>query len=615
MHYDVILVVSPFAVLNCPLVGPSVLVPQLRKKGISTKLCYANIVLASEIGPTVYDRFTDIDYPGGGMIGEALFSFWTRPGEPGLEHARRQIAEILDIKERTSPTVGAKAVNPEMGQLRHDVALCFEAIPRFLDKVCTDILSHSPEVVGFHTSDPHLTSAIALAKRLKAEAPDLVTVMGGPFATSPMGEAISKACGFFDFVFSGEADYEFPQFVEEFLEKGALPKENVIDCPPVLHLDDVSVPDYDDYFEQMADAFPSEQDGKHLVAGMLFEASRSCWWGVTNPCTFCGLDSPSSPARRKDADRVYEEIHVLTKRYGISKLHTADVAFPKEYYRTLLPKLAASDDNHLDLELNVRPDLPVDDLDTMKQAGITGLLSGIESFSTLVLQKLNKGVTARQNLCLLRDCRSREIQVAYVFLMGVPGEDPEEYRTMTNLIPKIVHLEPPRFLSTVGIMRTSAYFSEPEKYGITNILPSPIYRLIFGDEADLDGIAYSFLGSIPSEFLKDDSLRKEFTATVTTWCNCWRGGEILPVLRKVPVLKGIQAIQDTRGCAVQTFYFPDDEEFELLNYLTTPHRRSDLPVRFEDRLDNLLRRSFIVEHEGFLFSIVTSTDVGSATPV
>ncbi|MFC1834428.1 RiPP maturation radical SAM C-methyltransferase [Thermodesulfobacteriota bacterium] len=611
MNFDVILVVPPFAPITGPLLGPSVLLPQLRNRGISAKVYYANIVLASEIGTRAYGHFTGMETQGGGIIGEALFSHWAGCRHPELEEARQEIAGMLVHREREGAIVGTTAVQPKGRQVLHGVDRCLDAIPGFLDKACTDILGDSPKVVGLTASYAHLAGSIALARRLKTEAPDLITVMGGPYATSPMGKAIGNSCGVFDSIFSGEADFEFPRFVEDFCERGLLPGENVIECPPVSNLDDVSIPDYDDYFEQKAETLPDVGDGKDLVNGLLFETSRDCWWAVKNPCTFCGIDPPCGPARRKSPDRVIEEMRALAKRYGAGKLVTADDAFPREYFKTLLPKFAATEYHLPDLELNVRPDLRADDLDTMQQAGVTNLLSGIESFSTVLLRKLNKGVTAQQNLSLLRDCRSRNIPLTYCLLMGVPGEDPEEYRAMINLIPKLEHLQPPRFLLPVKIIRSSKYFREPERYGITGISPAPIYRLVFGDEADLASIAYDFRATFPSEFLKDDSLREEFSGTVDAWCKSWQNRRPLPVLRRVSLFPGRQGVRDTRDCAVQEFYSPDDGEFVLLDQLVSPRRRSNLPEGLGAGLDNLLDRHYVVDHEGYLLSVVTSLDVPS----
>ena len=414
-------------------------------------------------------------------------------------------------------------------------------------------------------------------------------------------------------MFSGEADFAFPRFVEEFCARGELPGNMLIECAPVSDLDDVSVPDYNDYFELMADLFVSERDREGMVDGLLFETSRGCWWGVKKRCTFCGLDARSGQTRHKSPDRVIEEMGALSNRYGIHKLVTADDAFPKAYLKTLLPRLAAANGRHPDLELNLRPDFPANALDIMQQAGVASLLCGIESFSTSVLRKLNKGVTAQQNLRLLRDCRSRNMPLTYGLLMGVPGEDPEAYRAMMILIPKLEHLQAPRFLLAVKLLRWSAYFSDPEAYKITGIYPSPIYRLIFGDDADLEAIAYDFQATMPSELLNDDSLREEFSATVDKWCNTWQRMRPLPVLRKVEVTRGSMGIRDTRQCAVQEFYVPDDDELALLDYLDTPRSRSDVSGEREERLENLLSRDFVADHEGFLLNLVTSPNAQSGT--
>ena len=103
-------------------------------------------------------------------------------------------------------------------------------------------------------------------------------------------------------------------------------------------------------------------------------------------------------------------------------------------------------------------------------------------------------------------------------------------------------------------------------------------------------------------------LRAEFTEIVDSWCDSWQTGKKAPVLAKVSVLKGMYIVRDTRECAIEELYVPEDEEYELLDSLMTPRRRSDVPDRFEHSLHNLLRRNFVVEHEEHLISLVTAPD-------
>ncbi len=604
MAHDVILVVSPFVVINCPWMGHSVLVPQLQKRGISAKVYYANIQLARETGPAVYDRFTDVGTRGASCLGETLFVPWVRSAD--TDEAAMIRERLLNDWRRREPTIGFAAKNPNVFQLRKELDICLKAVPGFLEEACAAILNETPKIVGFSLSIPQMAGPMALAACLKAKAPHITIVAGGPHATAPMGEAIRKACGIFDFVFSGEADVAFPDFAEKFLRTGTVPDTKCIECEPIKDLDDVSVPDYDDYVQQIHAAFPSSTGQDSLVGGLFFEASRGCWWGSNEACTFCGLDSPSSPTRCKSPERLIQEIRGLYKRYGIRTFRTADVALPETYFKTLLPLLASDGSEDLEMELNVRPGLTKSDLHNLKRCGSTGMLVGIESFSTPLLRKINKGSTAHQNLCLLRECRSLGMVAAYCLLTGIPREDAEEYRSMINLIPKLEHLQPPRFLSIITLMRYSRYFSDAEPFGITDIRPSQDYAYLFGSDAVLDDIAYTFDATFPSEFLGDEGLRNTFRTTIKAWCDSWQVGRQLPVLRKVPVLPGTWAIQDTRRCSTQEFYIMDEPEFLLLDFLSTARKRTDLSSRRERTLDNLLERRYVVEHEGLLQSVVTN---------
>jgi ribosomal peptide maturation radical SAM protein 1 len=604
LAHDVILVVSPFVVINCPWMGHSVLVPQLHKRGISAKVYYANIQLARDIGPTVYDRFTDVATRGACCLGETLFLPWACSAD--VDEAARIRERLLNDWRRREPTIGFAAKNPDVFQLRKELDICVTAIPGFLEEACAAILNETPKIVGFSLSIPQMAGPMALAACLKAKAPHITIVAGGPHMTAPMGGAIQKAYGVFDFVFSGEADFAFPDFAERFLRTGTVPDTKLIQCAPIEDLDDVSVPDYDDYVEQIHAAFPSSAGQDSLVGGLFFEASRGCWWGSNEACTFCGLDSPSTPTRCKSPERLIHEIRSLYKRYGIRTFHTADVALPETYFETLLPQLASGGSEDLEMEVNVRPGLTKSDLHNLKRSGVTGMLVGIESFSTPLLRKINKGSTAHQNLCLLRDCRSLGIVVAYCLLSGIPQEDAEEYRSMINLIPKLEHFQPPRFLSTITLMRYSSYFSDAEPFGITDIRPSQDYAFLFGSDAVLDDIAYTFDATFPSEFLRDDGLRNKFRTIVKAWCDSWQVGRQLPVLRKVPVLPGTWAIQDTRRCRTREFYVPDEPELLLLDFLTTARKRTDLSSLQERKLNTLLGRCYVVEHEGLLQSVVTN---------
>jgi len=134
--------------------------------------------------------------------------------------------------------------------------------------------------------------------------------------------------------------------------------------------------------------------------------------------------------------------------------------------------------------------------EALKQAGVNSLQPGIESLSTNILQLIRKGCTALQNVQLLKWASELGIELAWNFLMGFPGEEPDEYARMAEMIPALLHLQPPLPLGAgrlVGLYRFSPYFDDPEGWGITNVRSAFSYGLVYPfPEATLRRLAYHF---------------------------------------------------------------------------------------------------------------------------
>jgi hypothetical protein len=132
----------------------------------------------------------------------------------------------------------------------------------------------------------------------------------------------------------------------------------------------------------------------------------------------------------------------------------------------------------------------------LKRAGVNCLQPGIESLSTDILQLMRKGCTALQNVQLLKWARELGIELAWNFLMGFPGEEADEYARMAEMIPALLHLQPPLPLGAgrlVGLYRFSPYFDDPEGWGITNVRSASSYRAVYPfPEATLRRLAYHF---------------------------------------------------------------------------------------------------------------------------
>jgi ribosomal peptide maturation radical SAM protein 1 len=248
------------------------------------------------------------------------------------------------------------------------------------------------------------------------------------------------------------------------------------------------MPDYSDYVAQLSD-----HGIKDEVYGMLyFESSRGCWWGAKHHCTFCGLNGPTMAFRRKDAEKVYREIVYLLQEYGCTRLFSTDNILAMEYFKDLLPKLASS---NLGLQIfyEVKGNLRWEQLKLMRDAGITEIQPGIESFSSRLLQLMDKGITGIQNVQLLRWCAELDINTYYNILHGFPQERPEDYTGLDRLFLKLSHLNPPG-LHPVMFERFSPYHSARDRYKL-HLKAHSDYGFIYpASRVNLEKIAYMFEG-------------------------------------------------------------------------------------------------------------------------
>jgi hypothetical protein len=139
----------------------------------------------------------------------------------------------------------------------------------------------------------------------------------------------------------------------------------------------------------------------------------------------------------------------------------------------------------------------------MKRSGVSFVQPGIESFSTSLLQHMQKGTSRLLNLRLLRSCLEEEVTVYWNYLIGFPGENPDWYVDETKLLPLIRHLPPPVMprASRIRFDRFSPYLESPEAFGIFGMQPAPAYSLVYsGLPPDkVKSIAYHFVGSFSGQ--------------------------------------------------------------------------------------------------------------------
>ncbi len=445
-------------------------------------------------------------------------------------------------------------------------------------------------------------AAFAVARRVRALLPETLIVMGGANVTGVMAKGLAGLFDCVDYFFDGEADVVFPDFCEAFLRRGERPVERVVACAPIQNMDDVPAADFSDFIAALREQQAAGRLPPELPLYVTYESSRGCWWGAKHHCTFCGLNQQGMNFRDKRPERVVAEVLALDAGWG-RPLRTADNIMPQHFFEKVLPQLAAGP-RQPRMHYEVKSNLKDEQVALMRQAGIYCIQPGIESFSTPVLKLMRKGVSAHQNIALLRMCAVHGLGVGWNLIYGFPGETAQNYRDMIALFPALAHLQPPDGFSEIMIDRFSPNFDDHARLGIPALKPFEIYRGLYPEDAPLDDIAFHFDGIYTTELLGDAALLDALRTAVKGWQALWRSRGSKPVLRALTGAAGGIAVFDTRPIARARAVTLPRGAGEALAHLERPRSRAALPAFVAPYIEELLERRFVIDHEGLLMSVV-----------
>jgi ribosomal peptide maturation radical SAM protein 1 len=554
------LINMPFASITYPNLALGLFKAQFNKANLTSKIFDFNFTFARMIGYSSYQkigRFMDGDI----QLGEWLFSpsvwdnFSSEVDEEFLEKCTSEFIKISKIK------------NPKawISKIRTSV------VPAFLKHALEDIKRHGePEVVGFTCSFFQTTASLGLGRLIKEHNPNVKLVYGGANFHSEMGEELIKKVPWIDAVSLGEADDVIvPLF--KLLAQGDEPSglqgicyrghnNKITSGPPYCPVSSdvfssLPDPDFDDYFSNAQQEGWTHDPDWQANIHLFFEGTRGCWWGQKCQCTYCGLNGDIINYRQKPGQRVYETIQYYVDRYPFKRLQPTDNNMAPDYFETLLPLLAKSPfKNKLNLLYELRAGVNRGQIKALVDAGIVYLHPGIENFSTHILKLIRKGLRGIDNIYFLKLCREFGIITFWNYLVRVPGERSEDYKEIEQLIPKIVHLQPPcrGRTSKIECVRFSPYYFEKDR--VENIRPKPWYRAIFPPEYfDLSRCAY-FFDADWKDILNDYSTLNRL---IEKWCRIWQKDPELPklIMNKQP--DGTMIVTDTREKPFEWIIEPD----------------------------------------------------------
>jgi ribosomal peptide maturation radical SAM protein 1 len=392
-----------------------------------------------------------------------------------------------------------------------------------------------------------------LLRRIKRLSPQTITIIGGANCEGEMAEGVASLSPALDYVFSGESEETFPNFLGQVQAK-QLPGGRIIYGQPCQQLDTIPPPDFTEFYEQFEQYLPKAAVRLPQMS-LLYESSRGCWWGQKHHCTFCGLNGQGMAFRAKSPQKVIDDLNYLLAQFPTRWIYMTDNIMPHAYFKTLVPRLAAEVPG-VQLFYEQKANLSLEHVVALKQSGVAEIQPGIEALSSSLLKRMDKGVSARQNVTLLRYARSINLPMVWNLLWAFPGDRPEEYQETLDLIPLLRHLQPPTGMYHLSIHRFSPYFDRPADYGIKHLRPYGSYAQIVPAGVDPTQVAYHFAASYESGSHQCPDVMAEIWREVETWQTAWQAKiKLAPSIRlhTPPMLTitceadDLWLLRDTRG--------------------------------------------------------------------
>ena len=512
-----------------------------------------------------------------------------------------------------------------------------EHIGAFLDGLIERYRLYESDIVGFTSMMSQNVPSFALARRLKAQCPRVITVLGGPNADYPMGKAIAENVSHIDYVFSGEGLVSFPHFIAAVLERnedgmssirgvrsrshGQLSKNTHGNssttpnaCVPqtspplfeegkqkvereaaerpamsgeVFDLNEMPLLDYSAYLARIKECSYYEELKPHLI--LSFQTSSGCWKADGKPCSFCSYALSSSRMMTPATAKTY--INALIDKYQeeFTIFEAADLNMPLGYFKEVLPYV--NQDKTVILQYEVTSRLKAADVAEMAKANVILPQPGIESLSTKTLKLMRKGVTAFRNVQFLKRCVENGLYPIWNYLCCFPNTDYDELEKGDKLvgdIKSVYHLPPPAAVVPISYFRFSEYVNRCAEYKL-DLRPSRAYAQIFPFEAQvIEDLAYLFCdeGPVQTAFEEHGDALQRMRLEIATWMFRFR--------ERVPKLCFVDQciIEDTRG-EKPARYRVRAIDAAILRYLNEPHFVDDVAAHFnlkEKEIERVIRQ-------------------------
>jgi len=297
---------------------------------------------------------------------------------------------------------------------------------------------YKPHFVGIPMFSNHLATAYDLVNLIRSAQPDCKIVLGGPHATVRPEQVLETFSGC-DYVLRGESEGSIVELLKSMTNGSSLESirglsyrkdGEILHNPDVVlntDLDTIAFPAR----ELLADAYKKNTYWRmgYRGAADVIITSRGC----PSACNFCF--KVAKRFRVRLPENIVEELEYI-KSQGISNVHIMDDLFVYEKERCL-KILDLIKKRKLNMKFKVRARVDTIDKElllALKDAGVIGVVFGIESGSQKILDAMNKRTTVEMNYQAIALTKKVGLQCHTDVFIGYPPETPETIKETEKLI-------------------------------------------------------------------------------------------------------------------------------------------------------------------------------------
>lgn len=343
---------------------------------------------------------------------------------------------LYNLGLRHTP-LGLLSLGTCLKQAGHEVILCDEIVG---DRAEEDIAAHHPDMVGISVSSPIAGRAVKISHQAMEQGAKVV--LGGPHISTMPEESLLETGAHLAAVREGEdtlveiASGGRPGDIkglvyrdgDEFVHTGF--RDLVLDLD-TIPIPDMSLLDWRKYEGDSEYGLP-RRPGWELIRVI---TSRGC----ASHCTFCSRHKIfTRQTRFRSPENVMEEIRAGMAVRKVNNLVFMDDTFTENFeHAEQISRALIKARLNLHWAAITKVGIPKDLLRLMHQAGCQVVELGVESGSQRVLDHIKKDITIPNVIQTFSDAREVGMRTKAFFMVGLPGEEQEDFEASVALARKI----------------------------------------------------------------------------------------------------------------------------------------------------------------------------------